>query len=408
MLTMRICHVVPWIPLPPNTGGLETYLSLLIAKQVESGHRVSVIGRTRQTNHSNTTLENDAVTYHVLPSRKFPHAFPIQLSNVLVMLNLFVSTLLNIPLIIRRLHQIKPNIVYFYEFYHGPTSLLCRFLGYPSVLGHFVFQPYWRSFLPNRTFSVQYAFWFVILRSFSVVYTQATQLIGPNVMVPNYQWLRTIMGQHRAYYLPGSIDPQIVTAIQSHPEVENWKRRGDHVILCPRRLVPGKGVHVLLHAIPKIIRKKSNARIIFTGTGPLLPWLKNEAVKLGIEQTIRFTGNLSYPILLQYISSADIVVIPSLTEETLGIAILEAYAFHKPVIGTRIGGIPNVVENQHSGLLVEPDNREELAHAIVTLLDAPDLRARMGQRGYVLATTRYNITRTVHALEQIHHTLHAS
>lgn len=405
---MRICHVVPWIPLQPNTGGLETYLSMLIVKQVESGHRVSVIGRTRQSNHSTPTIENDAITYHVIPSRKFPHAFPIQLSNVLAILNLFVSTLLNIPLIIRRLHQIKPDVVYFYEFYHGPTSLLCRFLGYPSVLGHFVFQPSWGSILPNCPFSIQFAFWFVILRSFSVVYTQAKQLIGPKGTVPNFMWLRTIMGQHRAYYLPGCIDPQIVTDVQSHPDVEDWKRRGNYVILCPRRLVSGKGVHVLLHTIPTILQRNSKIRIIFTGTGPLLPWLKNEAVELGIAQTIRFTGNLPYPILLQYICSADLVVIPSLTEETLGIAILEAYAFKKPVIGTRIGGIPNVVENRHSGLLVEPGNCEELAHAIMTLLEASDLRAQMGQRGYVLATTRYNMTHTIHALEQIHSTLRAS
>lgn len=99
---------------------------------------------------------------------------------------------------------------------------------------------------------------------------------------------------------------------------------------------------------------------------------------------IKFLGALEYNELRKEYSECSVFVFPS-KEESQGIVLLEAMAAGKPVVATRIGGIPYVVKHEETGLLVEYGNPEELGESITILLKHDDLRKKMGYKGIEIA-----------------------
>jgi glycosyltransferase involved in cell wall biosynthesis len=151
-----------------------------------------------------------------------------------------------------------------------------------------------------------------------------------------------------------------------------------------------KGHHFLLEAIPKILEAVPNAMFLFAGDGP-----QHENLSRAIEEK-----NLTKHVLLlglrrdipNVLKSIDVFVLPTL-EEALGTSFLEAMAMEKPVIGTHVGGVPEVIHEGKNGLLVKPSDPADLANAIIRLLEAPDLARSMGKEGRTIATTEFTIDR---------------
>ncbi|RCV66162.1 Glycosyltransferase involved in cell wall bisynthesis [Methanophagales archaeon] len=151
----------------------------------------------------------------------------------------------------------------------------------------------------------------------------------------------------------------------------------EKVILCPRRLEPKNGVQYFIKAIPYITRKNNNVKCLIVGVGSEMDKLKNETSKLKITNRVIFTGNVPNSEMPEYHAASDIVVLPSLKEAT-SIAGLEAMASGKPLVGTNVGGIPQIITNNITGVLVPPKNSEALARAIGSLLIDDEKRIEMG------------------------------
>lgn len=161
-----------------------------------------------------------------------------------------------------------------------------------------------------------------------------------------------------------------------------------------------KGHHVLLEAIPKVLEAVPNAIFVFAGDGP-----QHENISKIIE-----AKNLGRHVLLlglrrdipNVLKSIDLFALPTL-EEALGTSFVEAMAMEKPVIGTRVGGVPEVIHEGKNGLLVNPSDPTDLANAIIRLLKNPGLAKSMGARGRTIATTEFTVDRMclrMHALYQ--------
>ena len=106
--------------------------------------------------------------------------------------------------------------------------------------------------------------------------------------------------------------------------------------------------------------------------------LEDYARALGIQKYVVFHGHVSQVAPL--IKQLDIVVCASHIEP-FGLCLIEGMACQKPIVATRVGGIPEVVEDGKTGLLVPPHAPEALANAVAELLDSPELRRKMGQNG---------------------------
>jgi glycosyltransferase involved in cell wall biosynthesis len=152
----------------------------------------------------------------------------------------------------------------------------------------------------------------------------------------------------------------------------------------------------------EVIRKKGNIKAMIVGSGPLEDQLKNRAADLGILDDLIFTGfRKDIPDLLGVF---DIFVTSSLSEG-LGAAVLEAMCAGKPVVGTQVGAIPETVINGKTGLLVPPRNSRALADAIVRLIECPEKRRSMGERGRQRVIDKFSIERMVKNYEQFYDAL---
>lgn len=151
-----------------------------------------------------------------------------------------------------------------------------------------------------------------------------------------------------------------------------------HLIVGLGRLEPVKGFQLLVKALPAILSGVPSARLLLVGEGPLRAALVNDARALGVADRLTLAGAQREGAA--FLAAADLVVVPSLNEG-MGRVLVEAMALGRPVVATRVGGIPAVVVDGETGRLVAPDDPSALARAVNELLKDPGLRQRMGEAG---------------------------
>lgn len=145
---------------------------------------------------------------------------------------------------------------------------------------------------------------------------------------------------------------------------------------------PHKGPDVLLKAMPKIIKEVPNTELVFVGRETMKKELEMLSKKLGVDKHIKFAGFVEEHLKPLYYKAADVFVLPSVMKhESFGIVNLEAMACGIPIVASRIGGVPDVVKDRENGLLVQPKDSNELADAIIYLLENEEERKKMGKNG---------------------------
>lgn len=185
------------------------------------------------------------------------------------------------------------------------------------------------------------------------------------------------------------------------------------------RVSPEKGVHLLLEAFAKVLERLPTVRLVVAGPRTHLPleyisglsndrnitqltafydgtistnyndYIDKRAIELGIMDKIEFTGSLPQEQLPAVYRGASVLVNPSFSE-SFGMSLVEAMAVGRPVVGTRVGGMKEIVEHGVTGFLVESGDTKGLTEALVRLLTEPELAADMGRRGRERALERFS------------------
>jgi glycosyltransferase involved in cell wall biosynthesis len=155
-------------------------------------------------------------------------------------------------------------------------------------------------------------------------------------------------------------------------------------------LVPHKGQRHFIEAAALVVRKVPDARFVIAGEGELRPALERQIKEHRLEKHVVLAG--FRPDVLSVHKAFDIFVMSSITEG-LGTSLLDAMAAAKPIVATATGGIPEVVDDGVTGLLVTPRDDRAMADAIVRLLKDSDLRQRMGLAGLKRARERFSAER---------------
>lgn len=149
-------------------------------------------------------------------------------------------------------------------------------------------------------------------------------------------------------------------------------------VVCAGRLVKVKGHTFLLQAWPSVLKHEPRALLLLAGDGPDEDPLRAQAAALGLAGSVKFLGFRQD--IASLIACAEVLVLPSLNEG-FGMVLVEAMAMGKPVVASAVGGVPEVVLDGRTGLLVPPANPEALAAAILRLLDDPGAARRLGEAG---------------------------
>ena len=189
--------------------------------------------------------------------------------------------------------------------------------------------------------------------------------------------------RHLARWMERSLGVDEVVHI---PNCARGPREGsDHPVDSPTALVFAgrlsreKGVDVLLRAMPHVVSHHPDARLIIAGDGPQRPSLERLVSGLEIENAVRFTGRLEPEKMAELYSDAGLVVLPTLWMENCPVSVLEAFAGGRAVVATRIGGVPELIDDGRTGVLFERGNHRQLAARLVELLADPARIEAMGR-----------------------------
>jgi glycosyltransferase involved in cell wall biosynthesis len=165
------------------------------------------------------------------------------------------------------------------------------------------------------------------------------------------------------------------------------------------RLAPVKGHQQLIEAAPDILRRFPDARLLLVGDGELRPALEKRAETLGLADRIIFAGfRQDVPSI---IAGMDLVVLPSLNEG-MGRVLVMAMAQGKPIVASRVGGVPELLGEGEAGVLVPPGDSRALADAICELLENPSGARALGEAGRRRAP-RYSAEAMIAALTKLYH-----
>jgi phosphatidylinositol alpha-1,6-mannosyltransferase len=188
--------------------------------------------------------------------------------------------------------------------------------------------------------------------------------------------------------IPNGVDTELFHPQErSYPLIQRYGLQGKKVLLTLARLVPRKGQDQVIRALPEIIRTIPDVVYLVAGRGDYEKKLKDLARSTGVQDRVIFTGFISPEEIVAHYNLADVYIMPSReiaeagSVEGFGITYLEANACRIPVIGGRSGGVSDAIVDGETGLLVDPNDVDAIAAAVIRLLSDPAVARKMGDNG---------------------------
>lgn len=191
--------------------------------------------------------------------------------------------------------------------------------------------------------------------------------------------------------IPMGVD---IKKFTSNPIPEGVVNSNSPKIIFVGRLINLKGIDYLLKAMVTVIRHIPDAQLTICGNGPEKKRLEGVTATLGISKNVSFLGSINHVELPRYYQSADLLVLPSVTvmdqTEALGVVLLEAMACGIPVIGSDVGGIPDIIYDGWNGYLVPEKSPEMMANQIIRILTDSKIHKKFAANGLVTVKEKFS------------------
>jgi glycosyltransferase involved in cell wall biosynthesis len=190
--------------------------------------------------------------------------------------------------------------------------------------------------------------------------------------------------------VPSAVDPRRFDHPVVHELLCTALRLPSHAVVIGvvAQLIERKGHRYLLRALPVIREAVPEVRLVCFGRGPMARTIQDEASRLGIGDCVALAGFRTD--LERLLGALDLVVHPA-TAEGLGVSVLEAAAAGRPIVASAVGGIPEIVRDGETGLLVPPRDSDALGEAVLRLLNDRALARRLGDAARTHVAARFSV-----------------
>lgn len=205
------------------------------------------------------------------------------------------------------------------------------------------------------------------------------------------EWIPDIRSRSSMIYTGVQQPTQSPSPLPLHPPV----------LVCLGRLVYAKGFDLAVTALASIRQHFPNIRMIIAGDGPERQQLEQQVAELALEKMVEFRGWVEPSKVFELLNSASMVIIPSRHEGLPQVAI-QAAMMARPIVGTRVSGLPEVIQHQETGLLIEKGDIHGLTESITYLLHHPDASTQMGQAARTRAMETFGWTKCVANYERLY------
>lgn len=197
---------------------------------------------------------------------------------------------------------------------------------------------------------------------------------GSSLAVPS-QFLENTFARHG---MAAQIVPNVIDLSRFHPRPAG-RSNGEHIVVA-RNLEPLYDNESAIHAFKLVLAHRPSARMTIAGGGPEAERLRAVALMLGVERSVQFVGRLDHDAMAELYRGADIALNPS-RADNMPNSLLEAMASGVPIVSTNVGGVPFMVQDGATALLVEAGDVQAMAGAIVRLLEDRNLWLRLSAAG---------------------------
>ncbi len=196
-----------------------------------------------------------------------------------------------------------------------------------------------------------------------------------------------ISGRRNIVVVPMGVNPYFLGQARTRDVKRLEPAAGEKRILYVGRLIELKGVNYLIQALPGVLEKFPETKLILVGSGPMKNDLVALSNRLNLDSKVVYIDKVPQEKLSEIYSSASLFVLPSIVNnqgetEGLGVVLLEAMACGLPVIGSNVGGIPDIIKDGETGLLARQKEPESLTEKITMLFSDKNLRRRLVENGY--------------------------
>jgi len=199
------------------------------------------------------------------------------------------------------------------------------------------------------------------------------------------------------------LSPKLKSSDLKHQLKKQWEINGGNFIFgCVGRLDPIKGTTYLIDAMAQVVKKHPKTRLLLVGDGSQKEKLQEQCRALGLLDLVKFTGFQKDPA--SFIEIMDVFVLASLNEG-MGRVILEAMVYGKPIIATKVGGVPELVHEGKNGLLVPPQNADALSAAMIKLVEHQELREEMSKQSKTIVGAQFDLDKMVKDIEGLYNQL---
>lgn len=201
------------------------------------------------------------------------------------------------------------------------------------------------------------------------------------------------------FVIPNGIDLNVFEGLSKEELRKKFGlNKTEKIILYVGRLLHIKGLIYLIEAVKNINEK--NKRLLLVGYGDDRKHLENLVKKLKIENIVTFVGKVPNKEVFEYMVASDVLVLPSLSEGFPNV-ILEAMASGLPIIATKVGGIPKIVNNEVNGFLVDPKNPTQIVETLLQLFKDEKLREKISDNNKIEAK-KYSWESVINDLEKVY------